>query len=556
MMNVKMMSGLAVAFACIGLQAEPYADRWVHGSRKLNTEADVEFYETLVERMGKSGYNGLLISKGIEGAWRMKGSVRDRWMRLKAACDKNGIEIIPLIWSLGYGTMTCVDPTVIESEPASGFPYVVKNGKAVAEEREVPLKNAGFEEADPSGKRIPGWTADLFGTAVTIDHEVVHSGKASVRIEPESKYGKRSRVFQRIPVKPGRRYRYTAWMKIEKADPGFVRLVVATDDKPAAGPIIPFRPKPGDTEWREVVAEFSAGNSEYANVYFGVWRNTGGRFWVDDAKVVEVGLGQVCLRKGTPFVVRDSASGAVYDEGRDYLLPKNRVGERMTFAVVPGGRLKEGARVTVDAYVPAVYGKGQIAACPSDPRLYELFEKSADGMVEMFHPKKWFLSVDELRSGNTCPLCTVRKTDMAHLLGDSVTRMCKIIRSRCPDAQIYSWSDMFDPNHNAHDNYYGCKGTFEGSWNLIPKDIIISCWYREKANLSAAFFHKLGFRIHAAGYYDRTEEDTWKDTLWLDELNRYPGSTGWMYTTWENQFDLLEKYGEFMNKGSHPKPLK
>ena len=46
-----------------------------------------------------------------------------------------------------------------------------------------------------------------------------------------------------------------------------------------------------------------------------------------------------------------------------------------------------------------------------------------------------------------------------------------IIRSVRPDATVYAWSDMFDPAHNCHDNYYACRGTFAGVCDLIPKDI-------------------------------------------------------------------------------------
>jgi len=35
---------------------------------------------------------------------------------------------------------------------------------------------------------------------------------------------------------------------------------------------------------------------------------------------------------------------------------------------------------------------------------------------------------------------------------------------------------MLDPNHNARGNYYLVKGDFTGSWNHVPKDLIIAVW--------------------------------------------------------------------------------
>src|SRR2546430_11391900 len=35
---------------------------------------------------------------------------------------------------------------------------------------------------------------------------------------------------------------------------------------------------------------------------------------------------------------------------------------------------------------------------------------------------------------------------------------------------------MLDSNHNAHDKYYLVKGSFAGSWNHIPKDVVIAVY--------------------------------------------------------------------------------
>ena len=34
-----------------------------------------------------------------------------------------------------------------------------------------------------------------------------------------------------------------------------------------------------------------------------------------------------------------------------------------------------------------------------------------------------------------------------------------------PCRWVYVWSDMLDPKHNAHGNYYLVEGHYTGSWN-------------------------------------------------------------------------------------------
>ena len=133
---------------------------------------------------------------------------------------------------------------------------------------------------------------------------------------------------------------------------------------------------------------------------------------------------------------------------------------------------------------------------------------------------------------------------MAHQLGACLTRQRAIIKAVRPDARIYVWSDMLDPAHNAHDNYFACKGTFAGSWDLIPKDLVISCWYGKKRDISMPFFAERGFRTQAAAYYDADDLDNCR--AWLETCRRTPNCTGIMYTSWRNKYRLLAPFGELI----------
>lgn len=159
-------------------------------------------------------------------------------------------------------------------------------------------------------------------------------------------------------------------------------------------------------------------------------------------------------------------------------------------------------------------------------------------------PEKYLLSMDEIRAGGACRACKKRKMTMAQILGDCITRQVEIIRDVNPEAELLIWSDMLDPSHNAHDNYYLVDGDFTNSWNYIPKDLVIVCWYYRKRNESLKFFSSLGFRTLAGAYYDGDTLDNPRG--WLETLDQTPRACGIMYTTWRNKYGLLAPFGDLV----------
>jgi hypothetical protein len=148
--------------------------------------------------------------------------------------------------------------------------------------------------------------------------------------------------------------------------------------------------------------------------------------------------------------------------------------------------------------------------------------------------------------GGFCEACQRRHLSMAQILGDCVTRQHDIIRAANPKAEVYVWSDMFDPNHNAKEKYFLINGSFDGTWKYLPKDMVIGCWYYEKRDQSLDFFSKLGYPTLGAAYYDADDLENPKG--WLESLNRTRGAVGIMYTTWENKYQLLPAFGDLVAK--------
>ena len=144
--------------------------------------------------------------------------------------------------------------------------------------------------------------------------------------------------------------------------------------------------------------------------------------------------------------------------------------------------------------------------------------------------------------GGTCRAC--RGRNMGELLGECITKQTQILRRHIPGAEVYIWSDMLDPNHNAHGDYYLVEGDFTGSWKHVPKDLIIAVWGGAPREKSLRFFADEGFRTLVACYYDADDLNDVKG--WLRLAGQTRNVRGFMYTPWQKKYALLPAFGELL----------
>jgi hypothetical protein len=132
------------------------------------------------------------------------------------------------------------------------------------------------------------------------------------------------------------------------------------------------------------------------------------------------------------------------------------------------------------------------------------------------------------------------KLTAGQLLAENVKHCVQIVRKVNPQARLCIWSDMFDPHHNAVDNFYLVNGNLAGSWEGLPKDMTIINWNSGKAKESLPFFASRGHSQVLAGYYDSDPKNI---VRWLTagEGQKVDGA---MYTTWQSNFSDLEKFAE------------
>ena len=206
-----------------------------------------------------------------------------------------------------------------------------------------------------------------------------------------------------------------------------------------------------------------------------------------------------------------------------------------------GSRIRNGERLLVSWYHPMITVSGQVMCCLSEPKLEPILRDQARRVNELFHPRTFFMSHDEIRVANWCKACRDRKLTPGQMLADNVRKCTAILKAVNPRARIVVWSDMFDPHHNAVDSYYLVNGSLKGSWEGLSRDVIVANWNSGKARASLEFFAGRGHRQLIAGYYDADDLSNFQ--AWDSAARGVKGVIGFMYTTWEHKYNLLEAYG-------------
>jgi hypothetical protein len=207
-------------------------------------------------------------------------------------------------------------------------------------------------------------------------------------------------------------------------------------------------------------------------------------------------------------------------------------------------RIKPGAALRVSWYHPVIVHGGQVPCSLTDPRVFALLKDQAKRVHAVFKPKTWFMSHDEVRVAGWDRLGEGKTP--GELLAENARQCVGILRGVTPGARIAVWSDMFDPYHNAVDNYYLVNGPLKGSWEGLPKDVVIVNWNGEKAAESVKWFADRGHKQVLAGYYDGDEQ--YEVVPWGRAARDVGGVTGFMYTTWHRRFDKLEAFGEGLRR--------
>ena len=546
---------LAIASACLAEQ--PWSGRQDHADTRLKyrwffsfgydrNRGDVEKIKSLIDTAANHGLNGMVLSSfDLDSVthWNEKdiimlGEIADY-------CEKKRIELIPTGFSVGYGGGALGhDRNFAAALPAD---LLVKSagGKIVPDPGDNLLANGDLE--DQVNNRFKGYVFHDKPGEVSFVDTLAASGRTSIRFEHfgDFDYG-HGRISQRVAVKPGRTYRLTVRIKTQELEPvSGIKAMVYSNGRSLAE----LQPNVKRTQdWTEMSLDYVNKDETEVVVYVGIWGGKSGKFWLDDLRFSEYGdLSDIVRRDGTPLEMKSRDRIKVFTEGKDFK-PIQCLRELDSVPILPGSSISEGEHLELSCYkIPYVshsWGK-QISLCMSNPKLYEYWEAEARKLHQVMKFKKVLLSMDEIRNGGGCLLCQKRGISMAEILGDCITRQHAIFKSIDPEIEVLIWSDMLDPAHNAHDNYYGVVGDFTGSFKYVPKDLTIMCWYHKIRDKSLGFFSKQGFSTLGAAYYDSADLSNCRE--WLDSLRNTPKAQGIMYTTWERKYGLLANFGDLVS---------
>jgi hypothetical protein len=535
--------------------AEPrYAQRWVYSMHNLLVDQQVDQVVRIIERAGKSGYNGIVLADyKFNILDRMPPNYFKNVARVHKAADAAGVEVIPAVFPIGYSAgLLAHDANLAEGMPVKDAPFVVRGREAVPESP-VRFVNGDLEQA--RGDRFTGFSyQDGPGVVTFADRSVTHHSKVSCRIQDVGKQREHqnARLVQHVKVRPYACYRFSCWIKTQDLRParGFQLLALAADEGGQQLTFYEGRLEPTQ-DWKRVAIVFNSLGHRELNLYAGLWGGGAGKLWIDELKLEELALVNVLRRDGCPLTVTSSDGRTVYEEGKDFLPVRDPQLGQVPYAgeysfdhagprlrLTANSRIHEGDRVRVGWYHPVLVHGEQVMCCLTDPKVYTLLRDQARRANDLLHPKTFFMSHDEIRVAGWCRSCQDHTS--GELLAANVRRCVDLLKEVNPQARIVVWSDMFDPHHNAVDHYYLCNGTLAGSWKGLPAAVMIANWNGGKAVESLKWFADRGHAQIIAGYYDT---DLGNLKTWNAAARGVPRVTGFLYTTWQQKYDDLEAYG-------------
>src|SRR5882672_8327861 len=239
---------------------KPLPLRWAYISRRLRSDQDIDDIRQLARTASENGLNGVLFAASLDSIDLQPPEYLPRLQKVKEIFDQNHLEMIPNIFSAGYGGgILAHDKNLAEGLPVKDALYVVRNGEARIEP-EVPVAGGG--------------------PAV----EGVWSREVSVRPYGCYRITFRAKTENLVATRP-----FTN---------GTFRLDVRTED---LRNLTPWNARvPQNTDWREVRWGFNSLWYDKVKISIGIPNAAAGKAWVDSVRVEEVGLVNVLRRPGTP----------------------------------------------------------------------------------------------------------------------------------------------------------------------------------------------------------------------------------------------------------------
>lgn len=511
-----LLIGVAGLIASPTARAEEPRQLWLYYPTNLQVGANVDKLEPIWRQAAAAGYSHVLIADTKMAKLGDLGGMEKVYMgnvqRVKKIAADLKLELVPSVFNMGYSeAMLWHDPNLAEGLPVKDALFVVADGKAqIVAEPPVALKAK------------PDWKDDsvmLDGGVMTM--KTVSSGN--------------QRFTFKLDVAPWRCYHVSVKIKTEgwRGEPEIKALAGKQSLQWQRLGVKPSQ------DWTEHHVIFNSLENKEVAFYFGVWGSAKGTLRWKDWKVEEAGLVNVLRREGTPLVVKGYVEGKDFEPVTDPRMGNVpwKGGYEVWHAapVIRTKGITDGTKLRVSWYHPAIVYDGQVACCLSDEKTFELLADEAKRVKAAFGTRGYMMAHDEIRVANWDESCRKLNLDAGAILARNVKRCTKLLG----DSTIYTWSDMFDPTHNAHGDYYLVRGNWAGSWEGLDSKVVIMNWNFGKRAESLKWFADRGHRQIIAGYYDGPMDQV---KQWLVAARGVKGVIGVMYTTWQNDYSQIEAF--------------
>lgn len=558
------MNGASVTIPAVHIWDEPdYQNRWVFSMHNLQVAGNRQVMKTILDTMAYHKLNGL---QQNDFKYNILEIEPDFYFAnvdtLKKNLAKTNIPIIPGVAGIGYSEgLLFEDPNLAEGFEARTTCFIEGDTARIVADPSVSFPNGGFEKIN--NNQFSGWTwYDGANQSSLPDSSIVYSGKYSARCANFAlgNSAGNCRFNRLVTCKPNRYYIFTAWVKTDNLD---VQPQLLALGKHAGKPDINLTNTgfaiPSTTNgWKKVQVAFNTMDCDQMNLYAGVWGATRGTIWWDDIEILDAGFINILRRPGAPLHVKNAKSAVEYKEGIDYYPLVDSVMLRAngsytyhtgpTLRRIASGSIKNGDSLLVSYFHPVtVYGDengiGSTMLCISEDTTYKVIGKQMKQVNDLYHPDRFFLGHDEIRSMNSDSSCLRRNLSPAQILADNANRCYGILKGLNPNVKAYIWSDMFDSLHNAVNNYYLVNGDLRGDWNLLDKDLTIVNWNSGHRTASLKQFASLGFTQMTSPYYDEGNTQNIRD--WRLATEDVPGVLGSLYTTWSADYRFLTPFADY-----------
>ncbi len=528
-----LMATVALAFWTSAVFAQKLPERWIYFTAHLRDDENAEKSIQLLRDAKASGCtHALFVACRGHRLAQEPTAYFERMKRFQDEAKKLDIRIVPSVCSIGYsGRYLNVDSNLVSGIPVRNMAYVVK-GRSAAPDVRAAL-DVSLLKPDKSGQSFVGNPKVPPFMYYRLSYDVVTAG--------EGRVGSYASVSSN----------------------GYKRMHLRTD---------PVVKKVGDRTMYQYVFNTLEAQELRVGIYHGAHK-------LENVRIEPAGMLLIIRRPRIPLTVTSEDGKTTYEEGRDFKPVADPVVAVRPFPgefpfdhpaplieLTDASRIRDGERLLVSFWHHQRLGSDQDVISLQEPRVWEVFEDEVRQVTKAWNAEGYFLNYDEIRVG----LWEPREPGEENLtpgqfLARHFKRAYDLVRKYAPAARIYTWNDMFDPNHNARPfgdkgYYYLVNGNWDGSWEGLPRDVVILNWY-SPTPAGLKFFADRGHEQILCGYYDGRTTDQMKQNIhkWMTVLPGVPGVRGWMFTTWTRRYPFMKEYFELLDsydawKGAMPAP--